>query len=71
MMKNSLLAIAVAASMAAPAVMAAAPTIYGNIHLTILDLDSNNDLDLTSNTSAIGVKGSEDLGDGLKAIYKA
>ena len=70
MMKKSLLAIAVAATMAAPAVMAA-PTVYGNIHLTILDLDSNDNLDLTSNTSAIGVKGSEDLGDGLKAIYKA
>ena len=27
--------------------------------------------DMTSNTSAIGVKGSEDLGGGLKAIYKA
>jgi len=25
---------------------------------------------MNSNTSAIGVKGSEDLGDGMKAIYK-
>lgn len=69
-MKKSILAIAVAATMAAPAAMAA-PTVYGNLHMTILDLDSMTDgPDLTSNTSAIGVKGSEDLGDGLKAIYK-
>jgi len=69
-MKKSILAIAVvAASVAAPAAIAA-PTVYGNIHLTVVDLDSNENLDLTSNTSAIGVKGSEDLGDGMKAIYK-
>ena len=68
-MKKSILAIAVAATMAAPAAMAE-PTVYGNIHLTILDLDSVPDPVMTSNTSALGVKGSEDLGDGLKAIYK-
>lgn len=68
-MKKSILAIAVAATTAAPAAMAA-PTVYGNIHLTIEDRDSLDNLDLRSNTSAIGVKGSEDLGDGLKAIYK-
>ena len=68
-MKKSILAIAVAATMAAPAAMAA-PTVYGNVHLSIVDLDSLNNLVMTSNTSAIGVKGSEDLGDGLKAIYK-
>jgi predicted porin len=70
-MKKSILAIAVvAASIAAPAAMAA-PTVYGNIHLAVVDADSNDNLDLTSQTSAIGIKGSEDLGDGLKAIYKA
>ncbi|MBN4063433.1 porin [Cardiobacterium sp. AH-315-I02] len=68
-MKKSILAIAVAATMAAPAAMAA-PTVYGNVHLSIVDLDSLNNLVMTSNTSAVGVKGSEDLGDGLKAIYK-
>jgi len=69
-MKKSILTIAVlAASVVAPAAMAA-PTVYGNIHLSINDFDSADNLDMTSNTSAIGVKGSEDLGDGLKAIYK-
>jgi len=70
-MNKSILAIAVlAASVAAPAAIAA-PTVYGNIHLTVNDFDSNNDLNMNSHTSAIGVKGSEDLGDGMKAIYKA
>ncbi|VAW55648.1 hypothetical protein MNBD_GAMMA05-2209 [hydrothermal vent metagenome] len=70
-MKKSILAIAVvAASIAAPAAIAA-PTVYGNIHLSISDQDTKNDIDMESNTSAIGVKGSEDLGDGMKAIYKA
>lgn len=69
-MKKSILAIAVAATMAAPAAVMAAPTVYGNVHLSINDVDTAENLDISSNTSAIGVKGSEDLGDGLKAIYK-
>ncbi len=69
-MNKSILAIAVvAASVVAPAAMAA-PTVYGNIHLSINDFDTADNIDMTSNTSSIGVKGSEDLGDGLKAIYK-
>ena len=35
------------------------------------DVVTADGFDMTSNTSAIGVKGSEDLGGGLKAIYKA
>ena len=73
-MKKSILAIAVAATMAAPAVMAA-PTVYGNVHLSLNSADNDvvgasNELSMSSNTSSIGVKGSEDLGDGMKAIYK-
>jgi len=69
-MKKSILTIAVlAASVVAPAAMAA-PTVYGNIHLTIVDQDKAENLYMSSNTTAIGVKGSEDLGDGMKAIYK-
>ncbi len=74
-MKKSILAIAVAATMAAPAVVMAAPTVYGNVHISLNAADNDipdtdNNLALSSNTSAIGVKGSEDLGNGLKAIYK-
>ena len=73
-MKKSILAIAVAATIAAPAAMAA-PTVYGNVHLSLNAADNDipnakNNLALSSNTSSIGVKGSEDLGDGMKAIYK-
>jgi len=75
-MKKSILAIAVAATMAAPAAVMAAPTVYGNLHISLNQADNDipdadNNLAVSSNTSAIGVKGSEDLGDGLKAIYKA
>ena len=74
-MKKSILAIAVAATMAAPAAVMAAPTVYGNVHISLNQADNDvdgasNNLKVSSNTSAIGVKGSEDLGDGLKAIYK-
>ena len=74
-MKKSILVIAVAATMAAPAAVMAAPTVYGNVHLSLNAADNDvdgadNNLKVSSNTSAIGVKGSEDLGDGLKAIYK-
>ena len=70
-MKKSILAIAVA-SMAASSAAIAEPTVYGNIHITLHEFDSyTNGPDLNSNTSAIGVKGSEDLGNGMKAIYKA
>ena len=77
-MNKSILAIAVttamAAAMAAPAAIAA-PTVYGNVHLSINAADNDipdndNEITMSSNTSTIGVKGSEDLGDGLKAIYK-
>lgn len=73
-MKKSILAIAVAATIAAPAAIAA-PTVYGNVNLSLDAYDNDiigadNNIAMHSNTSAIGVKGSEDLGDGLKAIYK-
>ncbi len=70
-MKKSLLTIAAAATMIAPAIVMADATLYGNVHVSINDFDSAPELDMTINTSAIGVKGSEALGDGLKAIYKA
>ena len=74
-MKKSILAIAVAATMAASTAAVAAPTVYGNVNLSIDAYDNDvvgadNNIAMHSNTSAIGVKGSEDLGDGLKAIYK-
>lgn len=75
-MKKSVISLAIAAGMAASgAAMAGDATVYGNIHLTIQNVDDGNpatddNWNMASNTSAIGVKGSEDLGDGMKAIYK-
>lgn len=74
-MKKSILVMAVAATMAASTAAVAEPKTYGNVHLSINAADNDvpgadNNLKISSNTSSIGVKGSEDLGDGLKAIYK-
>ncbi len=74
-MKKSIVTLAIAASLAVPAAAFADSTVYGNVHLSINAADNDvagaqNNLQMSSNTSAIGVKGSEDLGDGLKAIYK-
>jgi predicted porin len=80
-MKKTLITTAVAAGLLATGAAQADPTVYGILHLSINSLgdkiydagavDTNDGFDMTSNTSAIGVKGSEDLGGGLKAIYKA
>ncbi|MGB5397286.1 MAG: porin [Gammaproteobacteria bacterium] len=75
-MKKSIISLAIAAGMAASgAAMAGDSTVYGNVHLSLNAADNDianadNNLSISSNTSDIGVKGSEDLGDGMKAIYK-
>ncbi|WP_456448750.1 porin [Thiolapillus sp.] len=73
-MKKKLLALAVAAAL--PMVSQAATadvTIYGKVHTSIdfVDPDSGDSIyDVTSRASRLGFKGSEDLGDGLKLIWK-
>ncbi len=74
-MKKSILMAVQAAILATPAVSIAAPTVYGNVHISLNQADNDiagadNNITLSSNYSAIGVKGSEDLGDSTKAIYK-
>jgi len=74
-MKKTILTTALAVAVAAPVASIAAPTVYGNIHISLNQASndvagSENNRTLSSNTSAIGVKGSEDLGGGTKAIYK-
>jgi len=72
-MNKKLIAAAVAAVMAAPVVSAADTTLYGIAHMDIRSTDAGNNNDaysVNSNSSRIGVKGSEDLGDGLKAIFQ-
>jgi predicted porin len=78
-MEKKLLTVAIAAALAgATAVAQADTTLYGNVNESInwskLDdggPENDDDVNLSSNTSSVGVKGSEDLGNGLTAIYQA
>ena len=83
-MNKKILAAAIAAAAILPMGAQAGVQIYGVIHASINYVDGgdifdpdNNDFfssdgfwDVDSNTSRIGFKGSEDLGNGLKAIWK-
>lgn len=68
-MKKNIIALAIASAIAAPVAMADAPTVYGQINIS---MDSAKDMgQFTSDRdSRVGVKGSEDLGNGLKAVYQ-
>ena len=74
-MSRNLLALAVAASLAVPAVAAAedtGPSVYGRLHLSVGVLDNGEDAELNigSHSSRLGFKGSHDLGEGLQGIYQ-
>lgn len=74
-MKKKLLMAAVGAALVAGPMVAAnaAATLYGHFNMSMdrLDNDSGNeDGRMSNNASRIGVKGDEDLGGGLKAIYQ-
>lgn len=69
---KKLLVIAIAAAVSAPVL--ADTTLYGQLHASYDVLDgASGSLENTvaSNSSSIGVKGSADLSNGLKAIYQA
>jgi predicted porin len=78
-MTKNILAIAIAAAVAAPSAFAAA-TVYGVAHMSVNSFSSVSDgatapsstglTSISSNTSLLGVKGSEDLGGGMKAVYQ-
>ncbi len=70
---KKILAIAIATAFAAPAFAATANVdIYGNLHLSVDRLDNGTDsgYNISSNASALGFKGTEDLGGGLNAIWQ-
>jgi predicted porin len=75
-MKKSLIALAIASAVSAPAFAATSNVdIYGvlNMSLNYVDTDvpnSDNSLSVTSTASRIGFKGTEDLGGGLAAIWQ-
>ena len=51
----------------------AEPTVYGKLWISVESQDtlSGTEVDMVSNASRLGVKGSMDFGDGLEAIYQA
>jgi predicted porin len=78
-MKKHLIAAAVAAAVAAPA-MAQNVTVYGNLDVGYANTDTSNTTGIETNvtsqsgngnmgTSIIGLKGSEDLGGGMKVAF--
>ncbi|WP_051640767.1 porin [Thiomicrorhabdus sp. Milos-T2] len=82
-MKKNIIALAVASAIAAPVAMADAPVVYGQINVaidslsgdqTVVDTSANKlqpeGMKTTDRDSRFGIKGSEDLGNGLKAVYK-
>ena len=80
-MKKTIISLAVTAGMAASTAALAEATVYGNAHVSLNQLndaiydnvggmEASDKMQMSSNTSDIGVKGSEDLGNGLKALYK-
>jgi predicted porin len=84
-MKKKLISLAVAAAVAAPMAAMADATIYGIAHMSVdnVDVDRNAiwfppaeqdfngwGMGMGGRNSRLGFKGSEDLGGGLKAIYK-
>ena len=72
-MKKNILAIAIASAVAAPVAMADAPTVYGQFNVAIdnISVDGGaSSMDVVNRNSRVGVKGSEDLGNGLKAVYQ-
>lgn len=73
-MNKKLIATAMGLAMAGGMSLATADVkLYGQIDLSIDAIDQDggvDDVNMGSNTSAVGVKGSEDLGNGLSAIFK-
>lgn len=73
-MNKKLITMAVAAAVAAPMTVMADATIYGVAKVATQYTDrsqgANDGWAMEDHSSRLGIKGSEDLGGGLKAIYK-
>ena len=74
-MNKKLLAAAIAAAFIAPIAATADTenvTVYGKVHASVEknDFTGQDNYTVSSNSSRLGFKGSEDLGNGLKAIWQ-
>jgi len=70
-MNKKIIAAAIAASFVAAPAMADV-TVYGKVKqsLDMIDMGTTDQWEINDRSSRLGFKGSEDLGNGLKAIYK-
>jgi len=68
---KKVLPLAIAAALVAPAAAMADATVFGKVHMIVQSYDDGSDSVWSTDSvaSRVGVKGSEDLGDGLKAVY--
>jgi len=73
-MNKKLIVAAIAAAVAAPSIAAADATVYGKVRVATQysDREGTNadNWGMEDQISRLGIKGSEDLGNGLSAIYK-
>ena len=73
-MKVRLLPLAIGAAIAMPGIaLADGPTVYGKMNVTYeaVDYDEYDEVQLNSNASRLGIKGSEEINDNLSVIYQA
>lgn len=75
-MNRKLLALAVGTALSLPLAAQAAPTIYGQLNMTVDNVSTtepgeNDQWEVNSNSSRLGVMGEEALGSSLSAVYKA
>jgi len=72
-MDKKILSTVMAAALAAPMAVMADTTVFGLLSTSIDAVDvqgGTDDINMNSTTSSIGFKGKEDLGNGLKAMFK-
>lgn len=73
-MKKKIIVTAIATTLATPLVAQAEATLYGEVRVATQyhdrDIDDANSWGMVDQTSKLGFKGSEDLGNGLKGIFK-
>jgi predicted porin len=70
LMKKSIIALAVAGALTAPIAAQADATLYGSLRIKATSFDGASELNVTDNSSRIGIKGSSDLFSGAKAIFQ-
>jgi len=74
MNKKLLTAVVGAALVVGPMVASAAgPTVFGNLHLSLDRIENDGGLEqgfVSSNNSDFGIRGDDELGGGLKAVYQ-